>query len=247
MAAAQSLQTQLETSKKRVRMLVEDSMSMTQEVGRLEDSLGMSTKGAKQSSKDLPRRLSNLTTKLRSAAEHEKSIGEIERQLLHLQTKLQGADVETLYAKLREDQKVLAPCPLRLAPCALLLADASQSSTRPQTCLHSLQVLLQMSNTTIKGVQMVVHKLRGDVKTIEKALPPLPAHEPDPKTCWDIPRHVADRAAFSHSLVDSMIDTANLRKNLNDLTWELCKPGYGAADVAEYEAANNVSGKPPSQ
>ena len=38
-------------------------------------------------------------------------------------------------------------------------------------------------------------------------------------------QHVADRAAFAHSLADAMIDTANLRKNLNDLTWELCKPG----------------------
>ena len=38
-------------------------------------------------------------------------------------------------------------------------------------------------------------------------------------------QHVVDRAAFAHSLADAMIDTANLRKNLNDLTWELCKPG----------------------
>ena len=105
-------------------------------------------------------------------------------------------------------------------------------------------MLLQMSNTTIKGVQMMVHKLRGEVKTLQKALPALPA-EPKEGTGtnhWDIPQHVADRAAFSLSLVDAMIDTANLRKNLNDLTWELCKPGYGPGDVAEYEAANNVSG-----
>lgn len=58
MNVAQTMEKQLETSKNRVRVLIGDTMSMTQEVSKLEDSLGMSTRGAKQSSKDLPRRVS---------------------------------------------------------------------------------------------------------------------------------------------------------------------------------------------
>ena len=150
----QSLKDQLEASKQKVKTLVFATVSMTQEVSRLEDSLGMSMRGVKQSSRDMGKRLSNLTARLRDAVGHETRVGEIEKEMVHLRAKLQDADVETLFAKHREDQKVL----------------------------------LQMSNTTVKSVLMKVHSLRREVVTLQKALPPLAEVEPDPATCWNIPR-----------------------------------------------------------
>lgn len=148
------LKDQLKASKQTVTKLVEGTMSITQQVSELENSLGMSTRGTQQTSKDLLKRLSKLTTRLRDAAEHETSVGRIEKQMVHLRTKLQDADVETLFATHREDQLVL----------------------------------LQMSNTTVKGVQMAVHKLRREVVVLQKSLPKLDDVDPDPAACWDIPK-----------------------------------------------------------
>ena len=149
-----TLKDQLETSKQRVKKLVEGTMSVTQEVSKLEDSIGMSTRGIKQTSKDLHKRLSKLTTRLREAAGHEASVGRIENQMIHLRKKLQDADVETLFATHREDQLVL----------------------------------LQMSNDTVKSVQIAVHKLRREVVALQKSLPSLNEANPDPGACWNLPK-----------------------------------------------------------
>lgn len=149
-----TLKDQLESSKLKVKKVVASTMSITQEVSKLEDSLGMSTRGTKQTSKDLHKRLSKLTASLREAAGREASVGRIEKQMVHLRTKLQDADVETLFATHREDQLVL----------------------------------LQMSNTMVKSVQMAVHKLRKEVVVLQKSLPKVDNVDPDPAACWDIPR-----------------------------------------------------------
>ena len=148
------LRDELETSKQAVRKLAGKAASMTSEVTNLEDSLGMSNADMPQSSRELDKRLSKLTVRLREAAVHEATVASIEKQMVQIRTKLQDADVETLFATHREDQ----------------------------------MVLLQMSNTTVKGVQLAVHKLRQEIKALQDSLPALNQADADAAACWDIPR-----------------------------------------------------------
>jgi len=244
------LQTSLDATKSQVRKMVGEIMGITQvrsyisfvvvctelrlrvltcsqEVSRLERTLGLPNTLARQSSKDLPKRLQALSARLRAAAQREDEVADFERELLYLGKKLQDADVEVLFTKVRLDQKEL----LRISNT--VRASASTAGATPASETHRVP-------QTIKGVKMSVHKLRARIVAVEKELEQeaqaaaavvvSPSQSPartgvDEVLCWDVPQHVLQRAGLSHGLVDAIIDASNLRKNLNDLTWELCKPG----------------------
>ena len=243
------LQTSLDATKSQVRKMVGEIMGITQvrscisfvvctelrlrvltcsqEVSRLERTLGLPNTLARQSSKDLPKRLQALSARLRAAAQREDEVADFERELLYLGKKLQDADVEVLFTKLHLDQKEL----LRISNT--VRASASTPGATPAAETHRVP-------QTIKGVNMSVHKLRARIVAVEKELEQeaqaaaavvvSPSQSPartgvDEVLCWDVPQHVLQRAGLSHGLVDAIIDASNLRKNLNDLTWELCKPG----------------------
>ena len=104
-------------------------LACSQEVSRLERTLGLPNTLARQSSKDLPKRLQALSARLRAAAQREDEVADFERELLYLGKKLQDADVEVLFTKVRLDQKEL----LRISNTVRASASTSRVTPAPET------------------------------------------------------------------------------------------------------------------
>lgn len=194
-------------------------MTLISDVKKMEDALGFKQATARQSSKLLHPRLEALQGMLKRSAEAEREVSKKSRLLLLYRQKLQESDLDELWKRYGgEDQKEL----------------------------------LRISNTTCQAVrtqafatrkELVAQQLR--LKDAERDRDDIPEESEE---CWDVRRHVVERIEFALSFIEGVVDAANLRKNLNDATWELCKPGYGDSDVAEFERTNQVvkmSDQPP--
>ena len=193
-----SVELKLKQTKEQVQKLVGDNMTLISDVKKMEDALGFKQATARQSSKLLHPRLEALQGMLKRSAEAEREVSKKSRLLLLYRQKLQESDLDELWKRYGgEDQKEL----------------------------------LRISNTTCQAVrtqafatrkELVAQQLR--LKDAERDRDDIPEESEE---CWDVRRHVVERIEFALSFIEGVVDAANLRKNLNDATWELCKPGYG--------------------